>query len=379
MKPSGLYIHIPFCKSKCYYCDFFSVTSTENRKELIDALAKELRKESSFLDDEKPSLRTIYFGGGTPSLLDESEFELLFRSIADNYDISNCEEITVEANPDDLSEGYIMMLRDLPFNRISIGIQSFDNDELKAINRRHDACQAIKAVEDCYRLGFENISIDLMYGLPGQTMESFYSSTDRALSLPVKHISSYALSWEKGSVLYGMLQSGKLAQASDEFFADCYSVLNRKLTENKFERYELSNFSLPGYRSKHNSSYWSGTSFLGIGPGAHSYNGSERRMNVESIEGYILGMSSGNPDRKSEFIDENTKYNEFIMTRLRTTDGFRMGDLEKMFGISKRYYCLKNAEKSIQNGCLLYEDGVLRLAEKGLFIADSIISDLIWA
>ena len=279
--------------------------------------------EAVFLHEVKPEIRTIYFGGGTPSLLEEHDFEQIFAAISEFYDISSCKEITMEANPDDLSPDYVKMIKRFPFNRISIGVQSFQDNELIAINRRHTASQAAEAVMTCYNTGFENISIDLMYGLPDQTIDSFGKTIGKALSLPVKHISSYALSWEVGSVLYKKLKQGILKQASDEFLETCYFELNNLLMSKDFVRYELSNFSLQGYESKHNYSYWDGTYYLGLG---------------------VL-----------------------------------MYELERLFGISKRYYCMYNARKSLKNGLLVYENNSLKIDEKGLFIADSICSDLIWA
>lgn len=378
MNISGLYIHIPFCESKCHYCDFYSETSLVKKNELVNAIAREINDESDFLNDVKPPLFSVYFGGGTPSLLNEDDLKKIFGSISRSYYVSECEEITIEANPDDLTPEYIRMLRKFPFNRISIGVQSFNDDELKAINRRHSAKQAEQAVLDCYEAGFRNISIDLMYGLPGQTLDSFKKSVDKALDLPVSHLSSYALSWEEGSVLYKKLISGELKQASDEFMEECYYLLNSSLKAKGFNRYELSNFSLPGFESKHNSSYWDGSWYLGVGPSAHSYNGIERRSNVSSIDAYISGIMNDNPVREVELLDNETQYNDFIMTRLRTSKGIIMHELEWLFGISKRYYCMFNAKRNLKKGLLIYENGRLKLTEKALFIADSICSDLIW-
>lgn len=375
---AGLYLHIPFCKSKCHYCDFYSQTALTNKEPLIQAMAVEIRAEAAFLSDEKPDLRTIYFGGGTPSLLQPSDFKQLFDAIASSFDTSRLQEVTLEANPDDLTPEYLQALRLLPFNRISMGVQSLDDTALQRINRRHSAKQAKQAVADCVAAGFSNISIDLMYGLPGQTLEQFKKTVQEALELPVTHISSYALSWEVGSVLYKQLQQGVLEQASDEMLEQCYVELNSLLATKRFRRYELSNFAQPGFESKHNSSYWDGTHYLGIGPSAHSYNGKVRRMNVASVENYMEGIRVGKAVREEEPLDANTRYNDYIMTRLRTTGGILLRELERLFGVSKRYYCLYNARKSLSNGFLIYEDGRLRLHEKGLFIADDICSDLIW-
>jgi oxygen-independent coproporphyrinogen-3 oxidase len=336
------------------------------------------RQEKPFLGSKRPALRTIYFGGGTPSLLDKEDFENIFFTIEANYDISSCEEITLEANPDDLSPDYIRMLRQLPFNRISIGVQSFLDNELVAINRRHSADQAVLAIRRCKEMGFDNISLDLMYGLPGQTLESFRISIDKALELPVRHISSYALSWEEGSVLFQKREQGLLVQMEDEILETCYFELVKRLEVAGFIQYELSNFALPGSESRHNSSYWCGLSYLGVGPGAHSYNGAVRRMNVHSIEQYIGGMKADKPFRETEELDLNERYNDFIITRLRTASGLILDELAALFGNEKLQFCLENAKKSLGNGQLVIEDGRLRLERKAYFIADLIMSDLLW-
>lgn len=341
-------------------------------------MATEIRGETFFLAEKQPALRTIYFGGGTPSLLRPADFKRLFEAIDSSFDTSRVLEVTLEANPDDLTPEYLQALRLFPFNRISMGVQSLDDAALQRINRRHSAEQAKQAVMNCRAAGFTNISIDLMYGLPGQTVEQFVQTVHEALALPVTHVSSYALSWEEGSVLYKLLQQGLLEQASDEMLEACYVALNHLLAEKGFQRYELSNFALPGFESKHNSSYWDGTPYLGIGPSAHSYNGTVRRMNVASVDRYAEGIANGMPVREEELLDVNTRYNDYVMTRLRTTRGIVLKEIEFQFGLSKRDYCLENARKSLSNGFLIHEDGRLRLHEKGLFIADDICSDLMW-
>jgi putative oxygen-independent coproporphyrinogen III oxidase len=375
---SGLYIHIPFCIKKCFYCDFFSVPTLARKEEVVDALVQELKMGVTFLGDGCPKLRTIYFGGGTPSLLEKGDFEKLFSTIEKCYDIRSCEEITLEANPDDLNPEYIRMLRSLPFNRISIGVQSFQDEELKAINRRHSAAQAVQAIEDCHAMGFDNISLDLMYGLPGQTMDSFRSSIARALDMPVRHISSYALSWEEGSVLYKKHEQGLLVQTDDEVLETCYFELIDRLERAGFMQYELSNFAVQGFESKHNSSYWNGVPYLGIGPGAHSYNGAVRRMNIRSIAKYISGIKARKPVGETETLDAGTLYNDFIITRLRTVKGLALSELEATFGHERLVYCMDNAAKSIRNGFLIVENDRLRMQRKGYFIADNILSDLLW-
>lgn len=377
MTINGLYLHIPFCKSKCFYCDFYSVSETGLKEEWLDALLLELNVEPAFLGTERPVLRTIYFGGGTPSQLTLAEFERIFEAIKANFDLSACEEITLEANPDDLTPAYIAMLRCLPFNRISIGVQSFDDIELKAINRRHTADAAAEAIRSCARQGFGNISLDLMYGLPGQTLASFEASLAKAVSLPVQHISSYALSWEEGSVLYGKLQSGALKEAPEELSEACFFLLKEALEKAGFEHYELSNFAKPGFRSKHNSSYWDGSNYLGVGPGAHSYNGLVRRFNPPSLKRYIAGVVKGSDFRETEELKTETKYNDFIITRLRTKQGLNVVELNALFGAEKTAYCLRNAASSLRNGCLEQVGEWLRLTRKGLFVSDSVMSDLL--
>ncbi|HET9571145.1 MAG TPA: radical SAM family heme chaperone HemW [Bacteroidales bacterium] len=377
MNHNGLYLHIPFCKSKCFYCDFYSVSQTSLKEEWLDALLMELKMEPVFLGSNRPVLRTVYFGGGTPTQLSYSELQRIFAAIDTYFDLSSCEEITIEANPDDLTPLYIAMLRKLPFNRISIGVQSFDDLELKAINRRHTALAAFEAIQECSRQGFDNISLDLMYGLPGQSVDSFLSSVNKAVTLPVNHLSSYSLSWEVGSVLYSKLQSGELKQADEELSEACFFGMKDILEKNGFEHYELSNFAKPGYHSKHNSSYWDGSYYLGVGPGAHSYNGLVRRFNQPSLKRYVEGVQRGGDFREVEELDAVAKYNDHIITRLRTLKGMDLTELTEMFGSSKTDYCLTNAVKSIRNGTLEQDGNQLRLTREGLFVSDAVMSDLL--
>jgi len=374
---NGLYLHIPFCKSKCFYCDFYSVEQTSLKEEWLEALLLELSIEPAFLGTERPVLRTIYFGGGTPSQLSFDEFSQIFASIEVNFDLTECEEITLEANPDDLTPVYVSMLRRLPFNRISIGVQSFLDSELAAINRRHTAAAAVEAIMECFRQGFSNISLDLMYGLPGQTLESFLVSVRQARTLPVTHLSSYSLSWEEGSVLYSKLLRGELKQAPEELSEACFFGMKDVLEHAGFEQYELSNFALEGFRSKHNASYWDGSWYLGVGPGAHSYNGSVRRFNPPSLKRYMKGVRLHSDFREMEELDAATRYNDFIITRLRTIQGINLMELAERFGSPMVDYCLQNALVSLENGTLVRDGDWLRLTRKGLFVSDSVMSDLL--
>jgi putative oxygen-independent coproporphyrinogen III oxidase len=378
MNRSGLYLHIPFCKSKCYYCDFFSVASLKRKDEWLEAILLELKNESAFLGLERPAIRTLYFGGGTPSLLSGEDFKKIFEGISNYYDLGVCEEITLEANPDDLTPEYVAVLRQFPFNRISIGVQSFNDMELSTIHRRHTAFAASEAIWECHRQGFENISIDLMYGLPGQALSGFLDSVSKALALPIKHLSAYALSWEEGSVLFAKLQKGELHQASDEMLESCYFAMKDQFEAAGFQHYELSNFALDGFQSKHNSSYWDGTPYLGIGPGAHSYNGKCRRFNVSSIQKYLDGCTKGSVFRETEVLDSTTRYNDYVVTRMRRiAQGMDMKELSSLFGENLVDYCLKNAHKSLQNETLERIGESLKLTRKGLFIADTVFSDLL--
>lgn len=379
MKLPGLYLHIPFCQSKCYYCDFYSVVSPARKSAFVDALLREIDNQSLYFGSKRPALSTVYFGGGTPSLLSEHDFSRIFNGLERAFDLSTCTEITLEANPDDLSLAAIDSLRRLPFNRISIGIQSFVDSELRAINRRHTAEAAWNAVGACFERGFANISIDLMYGLPGQTTESFEYSLSRALALPIQHISSYALSWEDGSVLYHRLQKGELRQASDEMLERCFFLMKDTLENAGFKHYELSNFARADFESRHNSLYWNGAPYLGLGPGAHSFDGVNRSFNLPTLTKYLAASDALSWPREMEYLDADAQYNDFIVTRLRRLDGLDLSELELAHGPKKLDYCLKNAARSLQNETLERVGQMLRLTRKGLFISDAVMSDLMLA
>ncbi|MEG1587164.1 MAG: radical SAM family heme chaperone HemW, partial [Bacteroidales bacterium] len=268
---AGIYIHIPFCKTRCLYCDFFSNTRMDKKNAFIATLCKEIENRKTYLGDA--TIKTLYFGGGTPSQLEEADFRQIFTTLKNCFDLSQCHEITLEANPDDLSESYIAMLRTLPFNRISIGIQSFSDRDLKFLNRRHDAQQAIRAVNNCKQAGFDNISIDLMYGLPGQTPDEWEKNLETALSLNIQHISSYHLIYEEGTALYRLLERGKVNPVDEESSLQMFRTLIDTLRKKGFVQYEISNFARDERYSMHNTSYWTGDKYLGLGPGAHSFDG----------------------------------------------------------------------------------------------------------
>ena len=340
----------------------------------VHALCLEIvNRKSEFCND---TVKTIYFGGGTPSRLHQYHFEQIFETIRTNYTIVKEVEITLEANPDDLSKVYVDMLSDLPFNRISIGIQSFDDNELKFLSRRHNAQTAIKAVKYCQEKGFKNISIDLMYGLPQQTLEIWESNLEQACQLNILHISAYHLIYEDKTRLYSLLQAGKINPVDEDSSLQMFEMLIDRLTESNFIHYEISNFAKEGFISQHNSSYWQGEKYMGLGPSAHSFDGEHRWWNVSSISKYIDGVNDGNPDIEKEDIDASKKYNEYIITGLRTMWGVNAEVLKSKFGDELYRYFFKNAQKYIDLKYLKFHGNVITLTRKGIFISDGIMSDL---
>lgn len=373
---AGIYLHIPFCKKRCIYCDFFSSTRNEKKATYIEALCQELELRRDYLDEER--IETIYFGGGTPSQLAKEDFERIFSSLYKIYPISPEVEITLEANPDDLSPEYIHMLRTLPFNRLSIGIQTFNENTLKLLQRRHTAQQAIEAFTRCRETGFHNISIDLMYGLPGETMESWEKDLQQALEMKPEHISAYHLIYEEGTPLWKLRQQHQVEEVEEDLSVSLFTTLIHRLKEHGYQHYEISNFSLPGFHSRHNSSYWTGKKYLGCGASAHSYNGHSRQWNVASIEKYIQGIEHKKPEYEIEELDLYTRYNDFVITTIRTSWGMPLSKLKSDFGDSLYQYCLRMAQPHLKQGKLEITNHVLRLTESGIFVSDGIMSDMLW-
>ncbi|WP_291530329.1 radical SAM family heme chaperone HemW [Bacteroides sp. UBA939] len=373
---AGIYIHIPFCKTRCIYCDFYSTTRSELKSQYIRALCRELTERKEYLKGE--AVETIYFGGGTPSQLSEEDFRQVFGTIEQVYGLEHAKEITLEANPDDLTDEYTGMLSALPFNRISMGIQTFDDATLQLLNRRHNATQAIKAVERCRRAGFRNISIDLIYGLPGETNERWKQDLQQAVSLHAEHISAYHLTYEEGTPIHDMLLSHRIREVDEESSALFFSDLTDTLTAAGYEHYEISNFCQPGMYSRHNTSYWRGIPYLGCGPSAHSFNTLTREWNTASLEKYISSIEEGHREFETEYLDTATRYNECIMTALRTMWGVPMQYVEQTFGPELRQYCTDMARPYLQSGKLELKDNHLRLTREGIFVSDGIISDLMF-
>jgi len=370
---AGIYIHIPFCKTRCVYCDFYKETDESKIKVFAEALCAEALRRKN---EVREPVKTVYFGGGTPSRLDNQAFAEIFETLFSHFPIEEDAEITLEANPDDLSEEYIHLLRKLPFNRISIGIQSFDDGELKFLSRRHSARQAIQAVKLCRQAGFENISIDLMYGLPGQTPGIWEKSLRQACELDVWHISAYHLIYEKQTRLYALLQKGSVRPVTDEASTEMFSMLIDTLAQNGFEHYEISNFAKSKKYSIHNTSYWKNEKYIGLGPSAHSYDGENRSWNIASLEKYITAIQSGELLQETEKLTFTQKYNEFILTGLRTMWGVDLNLLKEKFGQELFDYCLQNARKFIREGFLVSKDNSLIMNRKGIFISDGIMSEL---
>lgn len=373
---AGIYLHIPFCKRRCVYCDFYSTTMESRKDAYIQALCEELKMRREYLNGA--SVETVYFGGGTPSQLDEVHFEHVFDVINQVYSLSSVPEITLEANPDDLTPMYVNMLRRLPFNRISIGIQTFQDDTLCLLRRRHTAQQAIEAVKRCQDAGFSNISIDLMYGLPKESKESWQADLQQAIALDVPHISAYHLIYEEGTELWNLRRKHQIEEIDEERSVEFFSMLIDTLQAVGYVHYEISNFAKPGMYSRHNSSYWDGTYYLGCGAAAHSYNGISRQWNVASLDTYIENIKSGLLPCEIESLDQYTRYNDKVITSIRTSKGLSLSALQLEFGQRLYNYCLSNADTYLKEGLLTIENGRLHLTRKGIFVSDGIMSDLLW-
>ncbi|RZJ71663.1 MAG: radical SAM family heme chaperone HemW [Flavobacterium sp.] len=370
---AGIYIHIPFCRQACHYCDFHFSTSMKRKEEMVAALAVELHLRKDELGGEV--IETIYFGGGTPSVLTNTEIQFLLDAVYSNYNVSQNPEITLEANPDDLGAERIGDLAMSPINRLSIGIQSFFEDDLKMMNRAHNAAEAMACLTEAVK-HFDNISIDLIYGVPGMTDERWLQNIDTALSFGVPHISSYALTVEPKTVLHKMIKAGAIASPSDEAAQEHFTILVDTLEANGFIHYELSNFAKEGFFSKNNSAYWLGKKYLGIGPSAHSYDGTSRSWSVSNNIIYIKSIQEGTLPSEREELTTTDRYNEYIMTGLRTIWGISLERISTEFGADYLEYLENQENKFIADGLLIIDDGILKTTKKGKFLADGIASDL---
>ena len=405
---AGIYIHIPFCRSRCIYCGFYSTTALELRQRYVDALCREMeiRGTGHLISGHSPNqgpvppISTIYLGGGTPSQLSFDQLNQLFIYINKVYDLVSPSEITIEVNPDDVTGEFAAALKQLPINRVSMGIQTFNDQRLRFLRRRHTAQQAIDAVERLRAAGISNLSIDLMYGFPDETLADWEADIESALALNVEHISAYCLMIEEGTSLHKMftvdslsscvpaVASGKAERTDDysgnqhnencpqcvdeETERQMYYTLIDRLTAAGYEHYEISNFARPGFRSRHNSNYWNGTPYIGLGAAAHSYDVRSRSWNVADINAYIEGIEQGERRYEEELLDDDTRYNDTITVGLRTCEGISLDTLSK----KHKDYCIKNARRYLDDGLLEIVDQHLRLTRSGLFVSDMVMSDL---
>ena len=382
---AGIYIHIPFCKQACHYCDFHFSTSMKKKEEMVLALAKELQLRKSEFENE--SVATIYFGGGTPSRLSIADLRFLIATIYEQYTIVEKPEITLEANPDDLSESYLLELKAIGFNRLSIGIQSFFEDDLKLMNRAHNSAEAKKCLEIATQY-FDNISLDLIYGIPDLSQngeqakqmsnERWLQNIETALSFGIPHISSYALTVEPKTALNKLIALGKIASPNDEVAQEHFMILVETLEKNGFVHYELSNFGKENYFSQNNSAYWLGKKYIGIGPSAHSYDGISRSWNVANNALYLKALQNDELPNEVEKLTLEDRYNEYIMTGLRTIWGVSLVRIEQEFGSDYLNYLKKQSRKFIDDGLLSITDDILKPTLKGKFLTDGIASDLFY-
>ena len=368
-KMAGLYIHIPFCRSRCIYCGFYSTTLDSLRQKYVEALIKELELRSGYCNSQ---WQTVYIGGGTPSTLNAHQLNRIFDAI----DCSKAKEVTIECNPDDVDDDFVKQLSDLPVNRVSMGAQTFSDDRLRFLRRRHSADDVAKAVQRLRRAGIDNISVDLMYGFPEETMDDWERDIAEALQLGVEHISAYCLMYEEGTPLYNMREEGNIVEVYEELTRAMYYQLIDRLESAGYEHYELSNFALPRKRSCHNSSYWTGVPYMGIGASAHSFDGESRQWNVDNLPIYINKVENGEIPCTKELLDTNERYNDMVMLSLRTREGLDLNLLERKFGGDARKECISSAQKYVDSGLLRVEDSMMHLAREGLYVSDMIMSEL---
>lgn len=372
---AGIYIHIPFCKQACHYCDFHFSTSLKHKDDMIRALQAEVAWRKDELGNEK--IDTIYFGGGTPSVLSVDEINKLIMAVHQHFEVTSDPEITLEANPDDLSKEKIKELSQTPINRLSIGVQSFFDDDLLLMNRSHNAQNAYESVAEA-RKYFDNITLDLIYGIPNMSMEKWQANIDKALALNVPHISSYALTVEPKTTLHHLIQKGEIPLPDDGVAHEHFLRLVEVLQANGFVHYELSNFGLPGYFSQNNTAYWQGKKYLGIGPSAHSFDGISRSWNVANNVRYIQHIDQQNLPSEKEYLSLADRYNEYIMTGLRTIWGVSLDKIQADFGAKFENYLRLNAQKYLDNQQLVIEDNHLKTTLQAKFFTDGIASDLFW-
>lgn len=369
---SGIYIHIPFCKQACHYCDFHFSTSLKRRTEMVEVICRELQLRKTELTGR---VETIYFGGGTPSLLTMTELDSIFEAVYKHYDISDQPEITLEANPDDLDQERIKALGASSINRLSLGVQSFFDADLQLMNRAHSAEESRRSISEIKQY-FDNYSIDLIYGIPGMTESRWLENLEIALSYEVPHLSCYALTVEPKTALKTFIEKGLVPDVDDEAAYRHHKTLVETTAGLGYENYEFSNFGKPGYFSRNNLAYWRGQPYLGIGPSAHSYDGVSRAWNVSNNNKYINNLKDDSLVIEREELSNRDRYNEFVMTRLRTQWGISLSEVEDLFGKSYRMYLMEQAQPLIQQQMLVLEGDMLTVSSRGKFLSDGLAADL---
>lgn len=371
---AGIYIHIPFCKKACTYCDFHFTTSTKYLNEMVEAICKEIvLKKNRF---ENQQIGSIYFGGGTPSVLPAAALQQVFATIENHFSIASGAEITIETNPDDLTATKIAELRKLPINRFSIGTQSFFNEDLVWMNRAHNAQEATDCIKRSQDAGFENLTIDLIYGYPLLTNEKWKTNIQTAIELQVPHLSAYSLTVEPKTALAHAIEKGKQTDVNDEQSAEQFMMLIDTVTANGFEHYEISNYSLPGKYAVHNTNYWKGVPYLGIGPSAHGFDGHDRYINIANNAKYMEQLAKGQLPESIEQLSTVDKFNEYVMTSLRTMWGLDLTKIETDFGKDYVTQTQKLIKPFVNNEQLLFENNIIKLTNKGKLFADGIAAEL---
>jgi oxygen-independent coproporphyrinogen-3 oxidase len=372
---AGIYIHIPFCKQRCFYCDFYKTTQLSLKSNLIESLSIELKQRKEYIDNE--IVETIYFGGGTPSLLTKDEIKLILDTIHLNYNVKKDAEITIEANPDDLSTEYIKTLAQTNINRLSIGIQSFQDAILQKMNRRHNANQAINCIKQAQYEGFNNISADLIYGIPELSVNTWIDDLNQMEKLNIQHLSAYHLTIEPNTKFGELLKKNKISIIKESDSIQQFNTLINWAKTNNFEHYEISNFAKNGLYSQHNTNYWKQKKYLGIGPSAHSYNQKTRSWNIANTKQYIDAVNNNKIYSEIETLTETDKYNEFLITWLRTKWGINLIDIKKQFGNKRQQKLLKLLEPFIKDNSINFKNNYAILSNKGIFISDLILSNII--
>lgn len=370
---AGVYLHIPFCKKLCNYCDFYHIISNEEHGEFIGALLKETELRKDYLD--KNTVSTIYFGGGTPSVLSIKEIDKIFENLNKRLPVEPESEITIELNPDDVTSEYLKGLKKIGFNRVSLGIQSWHDDDLKFLNRRHNGIQATNALKETFKAGFENVTIDLIYGVPGMGIDKWTANLNAALSFDIKHLSAYHLTIEPGTVFGKMKEKKTFEEIDEEESNSQFNVLIEKTENAGFIQYEISNFGKPGFFSVHNTNYWNQVPYLGLGPSAHSFNGYSRQWNIKDLKKYIKSVNSGKTFFEKEELDLKTRFNEYILTSLRTIWGIDLEYIERTFEKEGCDYVINLAVKFINYGLMKQDKNTLVLTNQGKMISDNIISE----